>query len=168
MKDMAKFLTERIVTPHNMFNFTLLHLGGNEIDDTGAKILAEGLKNSKTLTRLHIPYNKLTGVGAKVIVENLPKQLEVLNLSRNPIKEEGVKAVIEMVKKRDLTALYLDNCSIPIKEGLELARKCKELDKIKYLYMRENFTDAGEENRKAIKECSSEPDRRIIICPHLS
>lgn len=170
MKDVARFLAERVVKDISAYNFVLLHLGGNKIDDTGAKSLAEGLKKSKTLTRLHIPYNKVTGVGAKAIVESLPKQLDILNLSMcgvkvggNTIKGEGAKAVIEMVKKRDMTALYLDNCSIPIKEGLELARKCKELNKIKYLYMRENFQDARQEDIKAIEDCRNEPDNKIII-----
>ena len=171
MKEMANFLAERERKQYDLGNFLLLHLGGNKIDDNGAAFLAEGLKKCETIMRLHLPYNKLTGIGAKAIVDNLPNQLTVLNLSNsnngrvggNKIKDEGVKAIIAKLANKKLEALYLDNCEIPVKEGLELAQKCKELKAVKYLYMRGNFEAAKEEEINAIKACGDNKDLKLTI-----
>ncbi|KAJ4462183.1 putative DENN (AEX-3) domain [Paratrimastix pyriformis] len=82
-----------------------LALPTNRIGDTGAQALAQFIQGGTGLRSVDLSCNRITKAGAAAIAEALKKapaqQLAALNMSDNPIHEEG------------LTALFLASKAIP-------------------------------------------------------
>lgn len=149
-QDLGTYLRDAKISPLGLA-FRLLHIGKNKMGDAGAAQLAPGLAASKTLTRFHMPSNGLTGAGAKTIADSLPPTLRVLNLSKNKIGKEGAEAVGAVAGKGSLMAVYLDDCGIPYESALELAGKCRDSKKIKFLYMRKHKYDEKGQAEEILK-----------------
>ncbi|PFX18326.1 Nucleotide-binding oligomerization domain-containing protein 2 [Stylophora pistillata] len=79
---------------------TNLNLSRNNIGDDGATGLAEALKSNVSLKELNLSRNKIGGVGAASLGEALNGEtsLEVLDLRENKIGEAGFEALAEGLK----------------------------------------------------------------------
>ena len=64
---------------------TTLYLSYNQIGDTGAVALAEGLKHNGAMTKLYLSYNEIGDDGASAIAEGLKHNgaLKELRLDRH-------------------------------------------------------------------------------------
>ena len=74
-----------------------LDLAGNSIGEDGAKALAEGLQHCSSLQTLGLQVNSIGDEGAKALAEGLQhcSSLQTLHLSWNSIGEDGAKALAE-------------------------------------------------------------------------
>ena len=79
---------------------TLLKLRGNNIDDKGAKALAKLLEHNNTLTSVDLLGNNIDDEGAKVLAELLKVNKNIISLSLrgNNLTDEGAKALGEAMK----------------------------------------------------------------------
>jgi Ran GTPase-activating protein (RanGAP) involved in mRNA processing and transport len=107
--------TESAVAIGNMLDqnhtLTTINLGFNfSIRSAGAKAIAEGLENNKTLRTLGLNWSGIGNDGARSIAGVLAKNssLTTIDLSRNKIDFEGTKAFIDAMRKNhSLTLLDL-------------------------------------------------------------
>jgi len=131
--------------------FNSIHLVGNFIGDKGAKLIAEALKENKTLTWLNLCRNDIGDEGAKLIAEALRinKTLTTLYLSFNNIGTEGVMLIAEALEEnKTLISLDLDENNIEaevmklIDDAISLNRNyVSELAKfLSMLDLKENVT----------------------------
>ncbi|KJE97191.1 hypothetical protein CAOG_07638 [Capsaspora owczarzaki ATCC 30864] len=77
-----------------------LDLYQNQIGDAGLQAVAEALKVNTTLTSLDLEENRLGDAGAHAIAEALKvnKTLDWLNLNKNQIGDAGAQAIAEALK----------------------------------------------------------------------
>jgi hypothetical protein len=93
----TKVLAEVLVQNRSV---TMLCLGGNRIQDTGATQLAQLLKASCTLKHLRLEANNVDVLGAQAIAAVLPYNsgLQTVSFNANPLTEnDGKFALIEAI-----------------------------------------------------------------------
>jgi uncharacterized protein (TIGR02996 family) len=88
----------------NLPRLAALNLGTNKLGDEGAAALAEWLPD---LTSLALPYNNLSADGLRRLAGAWPGRPAMLNLSWNPLGDEGVRALAESPLAERLEALDL-------------------------------------------------------------
>ena len=85
-----------VIMISNLSNLKILDLESNKLNNEQIKILANGLKENKTLSALILNNNKISSDGgfylADALVEN--KNITQLYLSKNNITEDGLKSII--------------------------------------------------------------------------
>ncbi|CAM4774913.1 unnamed protein product [Rotaria magnacalcarata] len=89
---------------------TTLHLGRNQIGDTGAQQIAEVLITNQTLSRLDLGHNRITHIGVQHIADALAKNqmLAILGLGGNEITDTGAQHITEaLTKNQTLSRLDL-------------------------------------------------------------
>ena len=93
--------------------FYLISKANNEIDQAGAAVLAEDLKQNKSLTLLDISGNKIGDEGANLIINALKlsgNAISTLDLSSNMIGDATGVEIAEMLRvNTTLTSLNLRN-----------------------------------------------------------
>lgn len=117
---------------------SILNLSGNFIGDMGICYLGEGLKKhpvNTSLKSLNLQSNDITGDGAEKLYQCLKNTgVTHLNLSKNPLKIKGAKAVGDMIMKGNdinIDVLDISECQIThpgavfIYNGI---RRCQSLD----------------------------------------
>ncbi|XP_036038521.1 nucleotide-binding oligomerization domain-containing protein 1 isoform X1 [Onychomys torridus] len=79
---------------------TVIRLSVNQITDTGAKVLCEGLTKYRIVTFLGLYNNQITDIGARYVAQILDecRSLTHLKLGKNKITSEGGKCVALAVK----------------------------------------------------------------------
>ncbi|XP_028719950.1 nucleotide-binding oligomerization domain-containing protein 1 isoform X1 [Peromyscus leucopus] len=79
---------------------TVIRLSVNQITDTGAKVLCEGLTKYRIVTFLGLYNNQITDIGARYVAQILDecRSLTHLKLGKNRITSEGGKCVALAVK----------------------------------------------------------------------
>lgn len=71
-----------------------LYLSNNKITDEGLKIIAQGLKNNKTLTHLSLHHNNIKNI--QPLIDILPTtNISSLDLQANNIDDEGARALAD-------------------------------------------------------------------------
>ncbi len=99
-----------------------LDLGGNELHDEGAEVLA-GCTGLASLRGLRLDANQISDAGVTALARapHLDR-LTVLDLSNNPIGDDGVRAVLESRTLRQLRRLIYPGIGISfrMREALEL------------------------------------------------
>jgi Ran GTPase-activating protein (RanGAP) involved in mRNA processing and transport len=88
----------------------MLHIGTNNINDTGAQAIAEALKVNTSLKAFYIAHNKIGPTGAQAFAEALKinTSLNVLNISLNNIGDTGAQSIAEALNENtSLTELKL-------------------------------------------------------------
>eukprot|EP00571_Detonula_confervacea_P009813 CAMPEP_0172300584 /NCGR_PEP_ID=MMETSP1058-20130122/2642_1 /TAXON_ID=83371 /ORGANISM="Detonula confervacea, Strain CCMP 353" /LENGTH=268 /DNA_ID=CAMNT_0013010407 /DNA_START=442 /DNA_END=1245 /DNA_ORIENTATION=- len=99
---MVKISLEEAVTRlrSNDDTFTELSLHGNNIDDEGARELADALKENNILVYLDLESNKIGDEGARSLADALTgnKTLTYLYLRSNDIGDDGARAMADALK----------------------------------------------------------------------
>ncbi|XP_062974465.1 NACHT, LRR and PYD domains-containing protein 3-like [Elgaria multicarinata webbii] len=142
--DLAQVLTENQ-------SLQKLSITTNQIEDTGVKVLCEGLKHPKcNLQVLHLAYCSLTvaccGDLAQVLVEN--QRLKELDLSGNELEDGGVKLLCEGLRhpNNNIRNLSVVNCSLTAACCGDLAEVLTVNQRLKELSLFQNeIEDAGVE-----------------------
>ena len=102
---------------------TLLSLQSNKITSIGVAILAESLRNNKTLETLNLENNYISDDGVISLVEALSSTenvLKTLILYKNKITDRGMKSLAQFLENNDQLAwLYLGENEIS-NEGIRM------------------------------------------------
>ncbi|CAG9793728.1 unnamed protein product [Diatraea saccharalis] len=100
-------------------HITAIMISDNNIGDDGVKYLAECLCTMKQITHLDISNNNITAEGTKSLLNIFEKTirpvcqvLEELDLSANPISDDGFRNVAKMCNYVRLKVLKLSNCRL--------------------------------------------------------
>ncbi|CAH2242742.1 jg11900 [Pararge aegeria aegeria] len=100
-------------------HITALMLPNNNISDDAMKYLTESICTMKHLTLLDLSKNNITGEGVKILLNAFEKStrpvcqsLEDIDLSDNPIADDGFKAIAKLTQYLKLKVLKLNNCKI--------------------------------------------------------
>ena len=84
------------------------------LSDQGVKEFMYGIENSTTLKHLNIKENNITAIGMEVIKNYLPRtQIKKLNISYNPLGNEGIQILCKMLMtyKFELLDLDISSCN---------------------------------------------------------
>ena len=115
----------------------ILDISGNKINDLGAKAIAEGLHENRTMQKLDISNNNILDDGTKAISDFIKKSstLQHLSISGNEISAEGAKHIAEAIKitktvqKLDISSNKISNIgAISIGDSLEDNKSLLELN----------------------------------------
>lgn len=94
----------------------ILSLAGNFIGDTGVGYLCEGLEGNTTLMELNLAQNEITSEGVEIMEKGFKHtEIQILNLTRNPIKNKGAKSIANMIMRGSdvkIDDLNLTECQI--------------------------------------------------------
>eukprot|EP00435_Cladocopium_sp_Y103_P064000 s677_g25.t1 len=118
-----------------------LGLEDNEIGHEGAEALAEGLKSNGRLWCLDLEFNNIGDRGAEALAEGLKSNgsLERLDLQRNYIGDRGAEALAEGLKSNgSLERLDLQSNNIGDRGAEALAESLKSNNSLEELYLRNN------------------------------
>ncbi|XP_062973108.1 NACHT, LRR and PYD domains-containing protein 12-like [Elgaria multicarinata webbii] len=157
--DLAQVLTENQ-------SLQKLSITTNQIEDTGVKVLCEGLKHPKcNLQVLHLAVCSLTvaccGDLAQVLVKN--QSLKELDLFGNDLEDGGVKLLCEGLKHPNnyLTKLFLMDCCLTAACCGDLAEALTVNQRLKELSLFQNkIEDAGVE---VLCEGLKHPDCKLEV-----
>lgn len=79
------------------------------LSDQGVKEFMYGIENSTSLIRLNIKENNITAIGMEVIKNYLPRtKIKYLNISHNPLGNEGIKILSKLLMKYNYVLFELD------------------------------------------------------------
>ena len=100
---------------------TAIDLGWNSIGDAGVEKLVEHLKSNKTVKHLDLWNNDITSYGANHLIKLFyfnHTTLSSIELSRNPLKDEGVNLILQSIAvEMEYVGLYdtgiTSSCSVP-------------------------------------------------------
>ncbi|MFT5795178.1 MAG: Ran GTPase-activating protein (RanGAP) involved in mRNA processing and transport [Ulvibacter sp.] len=132
---------------------TTLDLGGNNIGDEGAQVLAVALQNTEIVTTLTLEKNNIGAEGAKELAEALKnnKTVTTLYLGVNNIEAEGAQVLAEALKNnKTVIALTLEKNNIGDKGAQALAEALKNNNTVTALNLEEN--NIGDEGVQALLE----------------
>lgn len=94
-------------------------ISDNSLGDDGVKYLTECMCTMKHLTHLDISRNHITSEGTRFLVNAFEKvsrpvcqSLEELDLSGNPIEDDGFKNIVKLTQHLRLRILKLNYCKI--------------------------------------------------------
>jgi Ran GTPase-activating protein (RanGAP) involved in mRNA processing and transport len=94
----------------------ILSLAGNFIGDIGVGYLCEGLEGNTTLMELNLAQNEITSEGVEIMEKGFKQtEIQILNLTRNPIKNKGAKSIANMIMRGSdikIDDLNLTECQI--------------------------------------------------------
>ncbi|KAI2593347.1 NLR family pyrin domain containing 13 [Homo sapiens] len=135
-QDLALFLT-------SIQHVTRLCLGFNRLQDDGIKLLCAALTHPKcALERLELWFCQLAAPACKHLSDALlqNRSLTHLNLSKNSLRDEGVKFLCEALGRPDgnLQSLNLSGCSFTREGCGELANALSHNHNVKILDLGEN------------------------------
>jgi len=111
------------------------------LSDQGVKEFMYGIENSTSLVHLNIKENNITAIGMDVIRNYLPKtQIKVLNISHNPLGNEGIKilAKLLMMYKFELFELDISSCQFNQVGAMSIYSCLNANIPLKILHMNEN------------------------------
>ena len=132
-----------------------LNICGNSIKDEGFINLSKGLNENQTLTKLIISNNDISPKGLSLgLNEILSNKLEFLNISNNPILDEGIKKLTDYLKIfNNLRKLNISNCGFEFPGFEHLMNALQSIKRIEYLNVSGN--NIKSENFENIKPCFS-------------
>ena len=132
-----------------------LNICGNSIKDEGFIILSKGLDNNQSLIKLNISNNDIhhKGLTQGLNLISLCK-LYYLNLSNNPIMDEGLKKLTDSLKNfNSLHRLNVSNCGFEFPGFEHLINALQYIKRIEYLNVSGN--NIKSENFENLKPCFS-------------
>jgi len=146
IKNIEKFLKKN-------FFIETLNISGNSIKDEGFITLARGLNNNQTLTKLIISNNDIHPKGlATGLDEIVSNKLYSLNLSNNPILDEGIKKLTDSLKNfNNLHRLNVSNCGFEFSGFEHLLNALQFIKRIEYLNISGN--NIKSDNFENLKPC---------------
>ena len=119
------------------FFIEYLDLSSNSIKNEGFKYLINGLKENEIIKKLNVSNNEIDEKGIFYLKDNMKNcKVEILDLSANPIKNEGCIAISKCLiseKFSEVRYINLSECNIQfngIKEFFRYIRLNKKLDTI--------------------------------------
>ena len=102
-----------------------INLAENGIQDKGAQLIADMLSTNKALEKLDVSYNDVGISGVKYIAQalegNTMNNLKSLNISWNPLHDEGVSCVVNLLPASMIEDLHLDSTKCTDASCLALA-----------------------------------------------
>ena len=146
IKNIEKFLKK------NFFVETL-NICGNSIKDEGFITLSKGLNNNQTLNKLIISNNDIHPKGLELGLDEIStNKLYSLNISNNPILDEGIKKLTDSLKNfNNLHKLNVSNCGFEFPGFEHLMNALQFLKRIEYLNISGN--NIKSDNFENIKPC---------------
>lgn len=123
-----------------------LDLSFLDINDECCECLRDMLRANTTLQKIRLRSSNLTWSGCYLIAEGLVRNLSlnVFDLSRNPIGDEGVQALAKFLPESCVTELCVDNCGLTPAGCESLAEIVSHCKKLKLLDVSTNhLLDAG-------------------------
>uniref|UniRef100_A0A672HJP8 Leucine rich repeat containing 34 n=1 Tax=Salarias fasciatus TaxID=181472 RepID=A0A672HJP8_SALFA len=89
-----------------------LHLGRAGLSDSGAELLAEGLKENHCLRYLDLRCNRVTADGVRLLADLLKynRSLEILDLSSNRMEDEGAAHLSDSLRRPGCCLKELSVC----------------------------------------------------------
>jgi Ran GTPase-activating protein (RanGAP) involved in mRNA processing and transport len=132
---------------------TALYLERHKLDNYDMKVIAELLKDNKSITSLDLRCNKISDEGAKALVEALKdnKTLVTLCLHNNNIGYEGMEYLADVLKiNKSITTINLSSNNIGDEGAKAIADALKTNDTITSLNLRGN--KISDEGVKALAE----------------
>ncbi len=120
---------------------TTLDLSSQQINDTGAKLLADALRNNSSLTRLNLSSNQITEVGAAALTEVLQvnKSIIVFLFYDNQIGDLGATAIAQALKiNKTLDTLDLNSNHIGDPGAIAIGKALEINTRLAYLYLYAN------------------------------
>ncbi len=162
-KYIAEYFDHLVAT--NRKGLTSLWLGINRIDDEGAILLANSIKNYKHLKRIVVNSNRITDVGAKALCDALVDHTELISLDfgiykstsdlnelPNNLGDKGAQIIADFIKKNKsvkvLSVLHNDMTE----EGVKLLSDAlQENNTIVWLYYEQYGVNVSQPIRLAIR-----------------
>lgn len=139
------FLREiEIILQNNFVKEVIFEEADLRSDD--AKVLAEKMRNNKSLKSLKLSMNLLEDEGVKFIAEVLnTTALETLEISANLIGNEGMRAISSaLMDNKTLTSLHLDMNKIGDEGAVMMAHALEKNKTLTYLNLSNNYlTEEG-------------------------
>ena len=136
----------------NLFIETL-NICGNSIKDEGFITLAKGLNNNQSLNKLTISNNDIKPKGLIAGLEEITSnKLTYLNISNNPILDEGIKKLTDSLKNfNTLNKLNVSNCGFEFPGFEHLMNALQFFKRIEFLNISGNNIKNG--NFENVKPC---------------
>lgn len=129
---------------------TAIMIADNNIGDDGMKHLTECMCTIKQLTLLDVSNNKITEEGARALLNMFEKAtrpvcqlLEHLDLSENPIGNDGFRSVLKLGQYVHLKVLKLNRCGITEHAFTEANKPQINLDRIESIDLSNNQMKQG-------------------------
>ncbi|CAG5119929.1 unnamed protein product, partial [Candidula unifasciata] len=147
---------------------TDLDLSFLDVGDECSECLRDMLRANSNLQKLRLRSNNLTWSGCYVIAEGLSRNLclNVLDLSRNTVGDEGVQALAKFLPESSVTEVSLENCGITSAGCDALADLLTHCKRLKHLDISTNILlDAGIcKLAKALERTSSLQNLGLNMC----
>ncbi|XP_047993133.1 tonsoku-like protein [Leguminivora glycinivorella] len=100
-------------------HITAIMLSDNNLGDDGVKYLTDCMCTMKQLTHLDISRNNISAEGARLLTQMFDKAsrpvcqlLDYLDISGNPITDEGLKHILKLTTHIRLKSLKLNSCGL--------------------------------------------------------
>ncbi|MDR3572343.1 MAG: hypothetical protein P4L50_00640 [Anaerolineaceae bacterium] len=133
-----------------------LYLGGRNISDISAEVLAQTVLLNKSLSVLCIAGVEISDTGAKALAEaakNCPS-LTTFYLYGCEISDSGAIAVSEAVKGYPLSVFYLASCKISNAGAIAVAKAIKDRPLSAFCFWSNEISDSGAiAVAKIVKDC---------------
>ena len=135
------------------FFIETLNISGNSIKDEGFITLAKGLNNNQTLIKLNISNNDIHQKGLSLGLDIISmNKLDYLNISNNPILDEGIKKITDCLKNfTNLHKLNISNCGFGFSGFEHLMNALQFMKRIEYLNISGNNIKSN--NFENVKPC---------------
>lgn len=122
---------------------SVLNVSGNFIGNKGLAFICEGLLQgpNQILLKLNIALNDINANGIDHLYETLAlTKIKELNLSRNPLKNAGIKKIGDILNKGglNLETLYVQDCEFNNMGCVNLYQGIKRNQKLRHLYLDDN------------------------------
>ena len=130
-----------------------LNISGNSIKDEGFINLAKGLNNNQNLNKLIISSNDIQSKGLSAGLNEISSnKLYYLNISNNPILDEGIKKLTDSLKNfNNLHKLNVSNCGFEFPGFEHLMNALQFIKRIEFLNISGNNIKNG--NFENVKPC---------------
>ncbi|CAD5119403.1 unnamed protein product [Dimorphilus gyrociliatus] len=117
-----------------------LVIGSNRLENDGINMISYNLSSEAILQKLILNDSSFGSLGARHLVSSLKyfTNLSELNLSDNPIKDDGIIAIFTKISPKHLEKLYLENCNFGKLGAIELSKCLSHLKELKILNINQN------------------------------